>query len=176
MRWSEPTKALCQNDSKEHQMVRCRLNAFIMIVATLSVAIHSSANSQTAVEIRLVVDSPSPTAVRMSDDLTHVQSNLASNRLFSLQDLLSVSATPDSLNPLQPSTLTLRFKPALTDSLRRYSSAIIGRQVALVIDGRIIGTVRIVGAFTEAAFPIRFPTYKYGSTIELKINAALKKQ
>jgi hypothetical protein len=147
-----------------------------MIVAALSVAFHSSANSQTAVEIRLVVDSPSPTAIRMSDDLTHVQSNLTSNVLFALQDLLSVSATPDSLNPLRPSTLTLRFKPTLSDSLLRFSSAMIGRQVALVIDGKIIGTARIAGAFTESAIPIRFPTFKYGSTIELKINAALKQQ
>jgi hypothetical protein len=173
---SEQAKAFRQNNSKECQMVRCRLEALILIVAMLSVAFHSSANSQTAVEIRLVVDSPSPSAVRMSDDLTHVQSNLSSNVLFALQDLLSVTATPDSLNPLRPSTLTLRFKPTLTDSLRRYSSAMIGRQVALVIDGRIIGTARIVGAFTEAAIPIRFPTYKYGSTIDLMINAALKKQ
>ena len=155
-------------------MCRRKLAVFFLAMSMLSVAFSLQANAQTRVEIRFVIDSPKASASRATNELTHEQSSLDS-ALFALRDLDTVVATPSQSNPLSPATLTLSIKQAFKDSLRSVTSGNIGKRIALVIDGRIIATPQIAGAFTNSQVPIALPTFKYASTIALIINRTLKK-
>ncbi len=120
------------------------------LVALIGVAV-SPARCQSTFDIRPVVDSLSIGALKMVDQRSHQAVFLGGKTYFTVSDVDSASLylgkEPDG-TPLYG--VNIHFKPSLNDSMRSLSGRLIGRQLAFVLDGRLLATPKVLDTIQTA--------------------------
>ena len=110
-----------------------------------------SVKCQSAFDIRPVVDSLRQGALRMIEERSHEEVFVGGKPFFSISDVDSASVYLGSEADGTPLyAVNIHFRPALNDSMRSLTGRLIGRQLAFVVDGRVLATPRILDTVQTA--------------------------
>jgi preprotein translocase subunit SecD len=132
---------------------------------------------QPALEIRLIVDSLRHGSLRMANERSHQEVFVEAKPLFVLSDVDSarvyIGSEADG-TPLYG--VNIQFKPSLNDSMRSLTGHLIGRQLAIIVDGRILATPKILDPIQTARVGLFVTTEAEARELAKKIIRAIGEQ
>jgi preprotein translocase subunit SecD len=147
----------------------------ILLSLATGIAVTSVTNCQTVLEIRPVVDSLEPGALRMIDEQSRRQVFVGGNVLFSLSDVDSATLYSGRENDGAPLyAVNIVFRHSLSDSMRSLTGHHIGSRLAIILDGKLLASPRILDPIQSARVSLSFATEAEAAAIARRIKGALK--
>jgi preprotein translocase subunit SecD len=152
--------------------------ALLCLFFAVFMAVTSShVNGQSLFEIRPVVDSLQPGAYNTIVEGAPQGVFLGRNVFFTLADIDSASVytgTTEEGTPMY--AVNIAFKQALNDSMRSLTEHRIGQRFAIIVDGKVLATPRILDPLKTARISLSAPTEAEARELAKKIEGALKKR
>lgn len=153
-----------------------RFAALFLIFLSLMVP-ASDLSAQSLFEVRAVMDSLRPDAYHVIAEGSQQGVYLGAKALFTLKDIDSVSLYTGPTGegtPMNAVNITLR--PSLNDSMRSLTAHSIGHRLAVLVDGKIVATPRILDPLKTARLSVSFATEAEARALMQKIQAAVKRK
>jgi preprotein translocase subunit SecD len=147
----------------------------IILSLASGVAAISVTNCQLVLEIRPVVDSLEPGARRMIDEQSHREVFVGGNSFFNISDVDSARVYSGSETDGTPLCgVNIVFRQSLCDSMRSLTGHLIGSRLAIILDGELLATPRILDPIQAARVSLSFATKAEATAIARRIKGALE--
>ncbi len=156
-------------------MIRTVLLSLLLLA--LAAATMPNVKCQSAFEIRPVVDSLQPGALKLIDEVSHREVFVGRKAFFSIGDIDSVSAYSGSESDGSPLYgVNIQFRQSLNDSMRSLTGYSIGGRLAILVDGKLIAVPRILDPLRTAHVSVFMTTDAEAKELAEKISKAIKGQ
>ncbi|RPH38271.1 hypothetical protein EHM92_00370 [bacterium] len=150
-------------------------HSFLLVSLSLILTLAASQlRSQSLVEVRLAADSVQPGFTKMA--LAHSSHSyfVAPASLLNLGDVDSASVWTGTSTKGQPDhAFVIHFKSSLTDSVRRLTKTNMHKRLAIIIDGVLVGTPRIINPLTSPKIPAPVPSLAEANKLASRVNRSL---
>ncbi|MGA9119001.1 MAG: hypothetical protein WB699_06510 [Bacteroidota bacterium] len=156
-------------------MVRIVISLLLLLI--LTTATTPVVRCQSAFEIRLVVDSLQLGAYNMIVEGSSQGLFLGRKVLFTLADIDSATVytgTTEEGTPMY--AVNIAFKPSLNDSMKSLTGHHIGDRLAIIMDGKVLATPKILDPIRTARISLSVATEAEARELAKKINRAKEGQ
>jgi preprotein translocase subunit SecD len=131
---------------------------------------------QSVLEIRPVVDSLERGALKIVDEQSHRSVFVGGKAFFSISDVDSAGVYSGSEADGTPLFgVSIVFRQSLDDSMRSLTGHHVGSRLAIIVDGELLATPKILDPLQAARIGLYFATEAEAASIAKRITGALKR-